>query len=236
MTLSLGNREPRYCVPDRDEHLRVMIESKNAQSCAVSASLVDLSCGGAKLRVNKKINTNTEMCLSIEAPQLRDTLEISAAICWTGVAVGSDWWLGCKFNPEMPLSTLQAFATAGAIERRMTQRLSTKIDISATYKMGNDLIPIRLTNVSSGGFCLQSSDPIIPNSRILLRIDLEENGSTRTKTILAQSRWQVATNENYTIGCEFSDPSSHFVIRNLHQSTIAANTRPLWQRLFRLGN
>ena len=202
MSPSLVNREPRYNVPNDEEHLRVIIESENARTCAISASLVDLSCGGAKLRVNEKINTHSEMSLSIEAPQLRNTLEISAAVCWTSVAVGSDWWLGCKFNPEMPPSTLQALAAVGAIERRMTQRLSTKIDIAASYKMGNHLIPIRITNVSAGGFCLQATEPIIPNSRILLRVDRNENGMTQEKAILAKSRWQVTTDEKYIIGCE----------------------------------
>lgn len=232
------DREPRYPV-HVDEPLDVVVEAGDNRTETVKATLVDLSCGGAKLRVAERFSLDSKLTFRIESDGLKNSIEVAADICWTRIAVGSEWWLGCSFNPRMPYELIRELAEVGIIERRESERQEITIDVSASYELGAARIPVRITSLSPGGFCLCSPEPVTPGSRVLLRIEQDANEVAKEvaneQLISAKSRWMVECEKGFVVGCEFADSSSHVALRRLKGSDDEPTaSSSFWKRLLRI--
>lgn len=226
------DRELRYPV-QMDEPIDVVVEAGDNRTESVKATLVDLSCGGAKLRVSERFSLDSKLTFRIQAEGLTKSIEVAADICWTRIAVGSEWWLGCAFTPRMPYEVIRDLAQAGYIERRESDRQEIQIDVSASYELGTARIPVQITSLSPGGFCLKSPEAVRPGSRVLLRIEQNSDQSAKERLISAKSRWLVEAGQGgYIVGCEFADSNSHVALRRL-QGVDDEPSEPLsfWKRL-----
>ena len=226
-------REARYPV-QVEEPIDVVVEAGDNRTETVKATLVDLSCGGAKLRVSERFSLDSKLTFRIEADGLAKSIEVAADICWTRIAVGSEWWLGCAFTPRMPYELIRELAEVGIIERRESERQEIQIDVSASYELGTARIPVQITSLSPGGFCLVSPQPVTPGSRVLLRIE-QGPEAMKERLISAKSRWLVECNEGYVVGCEFADSSSHVALRRLQDpDEEPVEESSFWKRLLRI--
>ena len=228
------DREPRYPV-QAEEPIDLVVEAGDNRTETVKATLVDLSCGGAKLRVAERFSLDSKLTFRIEAEGLTKSIEVAADICWTRVAVGSEWWLGCAFNPRMPYELIRELAQAGFIERRESERQEIQIDVSASYELGAARIPVQITSLSPGGFCLSSPEAVRPGSRVLLRIEPDNDQARDGQLISAKSRWLVEAGQGYVVGCEFADAGSHAALRRLSDTDTDSNgSSSFWKRLLRI--
>ncbi len=227
-------REPRYPV-QVEEPLDVVVEAGDNRTENVQATLVDLSCGGAKLRVADRLSLDSKLTFRIEAEGLKTSIEVAADICWMRIAVGSEWWLGCAFTPRMPYDVIRDLAEVGFIERRESERQETKIDVAASYELGTARIPVQITSLSPGGFCLTSPEAVTPGSRVLLRIEQDADQLTKERLISAKSRWLVQVDQRYVVGCEFADSGSHVTLRQLQDpDEEPVKESSFWKRLLRI--
>lgn len=234
MVRSKVDREPRYPV-QVDEPIDVVVEAGDNRTETIKATLVDLSCGGAKLRVAERFLLDSKLTFRIEAEGLANSIEVAADICWTRIAVGSEWWLGCAFTPRMPYELIRELAEVGVIERRESERQEIQIDVSASYELGSTRIPVQITSLSPGGFCLTSPEAVTPGSRVLLRIEQDTDKITKERLISAKSRWLVECDEGYVVGCEFADSGSHVALRRLKDTDEEpTETSSFWRRLLRI--
>ena len=131
-----------------------------------SASLLELSRTGTKLLVSSYIPFGAAVRLNLAVEDL--DLNVLAEVCWILPSRGSQWRLGCSFNPEHSEESLVALASSGRLERRDETRHLAKLPAIANWELGDTNTPVTIHDYSRGGVCLLTDQPGKIGYRLLL--------------------------------------------------------------------
>ena len=198
----------------------------------LQATLLELCTWNATLRVRQTFKLDQQTNLRIYAPELKAPIDVASENCSTHHDNHNNQLLICSFEPQIPESILENLGQKSLVDRRTHERVSTELNVAASCEMGNARIPIHLINFSEGGFCLKSSVPLKPHSRILLRMQSIMGQEAKEDHIIAKSRWQVESGGHHIVGCEFLDPDSHQLLKQLHETIQDSGNPTFWKRLF----
>jgi Tfp pilus assembly protein PilZ len=231
---NLIERAPRYRL-SRDGNMTIVIEYEGEESLqTVSAVLLDISTGGAKLQTDVAIPMRDIVMLQLQVPELKRTMTVSGEVCWVSPTNESKWHLGCSFRPPMPEETLDEFAQHNILERRRHERHQVALRTTARFELSQDESPVWILNISEGGFCILTQRDGVPGERV--QLILEPEGCSPIH-IRAKAQWQVETDEGIVVGCEFRNASDYEVLRDLDNSTTPRKKRrSLWSWLGFISN
>jgi len=206
-------REPRYLVIDHSS-VDVTIHASDYVDAEIDVQLLDISNGGAKLRTSDQVPEGQKLSLKLKSDEITGSVKVDATVCWSQLARGGEWILGCTFKPEIPRLVLDQLAKTGAFDRREDERVKVSIHSDAAWELTPELESVCIINLSSHGFCVASKQPGKPGSRVMLKF---EEG----RTVTGRCRWQVASEAGFTLGCEFSSTEDYTTLRQIHAETEA---------------
>jgi len=218
---SLQSREHRYRIAP-DQPVQLTIEPRRSsdeekievvpvdKSIALtdcqesySAELLDLSCGGAKLRVSKAVDLDEDVWIRIREITPDVDLVVSAKICWTSPDLGGGWLLGCVISPKFPADFLEGLAEAGLVERRDNGRIPVDLAVGAKSDTSPQWRASELVDYSSGGFCVTLPNYDGKSQRLLLMVHHPDG---REFMIPATIQWVATKKGRLLAGCEFIRP------------------------------
>ncbi|MBM4090685.1 MAG: PilZ domain-containing protein, partial [Planctomycetes bacterium] len=191
-------------------NVKVTIESRCDESpSAIEAELIDVSRSGIRLVAPASPAIHATVTLRFQIPGDTTNLVVDATVCWTRPVGKNSWSLGCTISSPLPSDMLSLLAVNGYVQRRSCPRQRVDCHAAVRWETTTTEQPVRVVNLSAGGFCLACSQP----ARVDERFRLELQGENDTKiSILARARWQTEVAEGYHIGCTFvhRDGLRHF--------------------------
>lgn len=221
-TADVGSPDSHYQVRD-PQAIKVVVqragppmEGKHARPSARSspaeadAELLDISPSGVKLRVFACLPMYEALVIRLEVPGLDRALSLPATVCWTQPAGPANWRLGCAFAHELPGHVLADLAAEGYLDRRKDRRQAVDVEGSARWELSEVSIPVRLVNISAGGFCIRCSQSGHVGERLLLEL---EDGRRAPVSAHARAVWQLAAAEGWLIGCVWATRKDHDLVR-----------------------
>ena len=215
---SLQAREHRFRVPsDRqvelflqprsqaeDEAIQIVPiengEQDAARSTGYLAHLIDLSCGGAKLRLPQAVDLEEEVWLRIRQITPGVDLVVSGRISWTTAEDDGSWLLGCEISPRFPEDFVEGLAEAGMVERRDNGRIPVNLAVGAKSDTSPQWRGAELVDYSSGGFCVTLPNYDGKSQRLLLAVHHPDG---REFMIPATIQWVANKQGRLLAGCEF---------------------------------
>lgn len=211
-TDTLVPRPPRFQIKHRDG-LSVSVESENWTAHTLAVELIDISRGGAKIKLAEPLEAQDLLSLRLETTEPKRVIEISGQVCWVTPSSRDEYALGCHFTPELPAVVLEEFAADGFIDRRSEPRRDILLVTTAMWQLGNiRSAPGVMIDFSRGGFCLRSQVEGQVGDRVLVRI---ESASSESHEIPATIRWQSASPDGYILGCEFQNPREFQIVNEM---------------------
>lgn len=194
-TASESRVAPRF-EPGAGDLLQAQVQVAG-QMEACDASVLDISRGGAKISVTQSLEVDAEALVTLQA----DVRDISrrARICWKR-PTREGWLVGVAFHEELDNEQFDALAMNGFIERRRDTRIQHSADLIARWELESVPVPVRLLDLSTGGFKIHSPEQAELGKRVLVATE-EHPGSP----ILGKVRWQMPSADGYDIGCAFID-------------------------------
>ncbi len=224
--LGVTDRETRYRVVDHTG-LTVEVQDADGDVDAFDAELLDISTGGAMLKVSRSLRDNNNHSVKITSNDLNGPIYVDVQVCSSRLKATGDWSIGCSFHPSIPNNVLAGLTSAGIIDRRENHRDSTSIDAMAQWELEAEQAPVRIVDISKEGFCLASNRSGLPGSRVLLRL---ETKSQDMVMVTAHIRWQIGEEHGYTIGCEVAH-EFRSVLRKMLNTSADTKTQSVWKRL-----
>jgi hypothetical protein len=210
-------------------NITVVLEYEGEESLqAVSAELLDISTGRAKLQTEVAIPMRDIVMLQLQVPELNRTMTVSGEVCWVSPTSEGKWMLGCWFRPHVPVEVLDEFAQHAILERRHHDRKQVTLRTMARFELSQQQSPVWIFNVSAGGFCCLTHRDGVPGERIVLTVQPVDG---REIPLRVKAQWQVETNEGVVLGCEFSKPSDYDVLRHLDGWVTPKKQRFWWRWL-----
>ena len=228
-TTRLIERAQRYLVIDHAS-LNVTVQASNITDAHLLAELLEISVSGAKVKTHQQIPRGEQISLKLSSDDLQGSLHVDATVCWVQLAGVGEWFLGCSFQPQIPELVLDRFAKSGAFDRREDGRHEVAIESIATWELAAEDTRVCIVNISSSGFCLVSPQPGTPGAQVRLKCT---NGNDET-IISGRCRWQVETDDGFTLGCEFSSSDDYAALRKiqLEVDQLTREKKGLFRRLF----
>ena len=196
---TLINRDPRYYVKN-GAGLCVRLTRKGDEDSHVTAELIDISVGGAKLKVAEPPHIKDVLSVEIETAEPQQRIAVIGDVCWVSPAADGQWLFGCSFRPKVPANTLVDFAASGMLERRQHVRQVVSHVAKAERELDGQLIDVEILDYSRGGFSVRSNCQCEPGDRLLLRLQAEDG---REVEILGKTQWRFAVADDFTNGCGF---------------------------------
>ncbi len=201
-------REPRYCLLDQQQNVRVSVEFSGVDHCEpIDAALEDLSSGGAKLILERNIPLHEAVQLQIDDPTSGLNIEVNAEVCWLRPTDDGCWRLGCAFSPRLPEDIFGTLAQRGHIERRHGERHATVMRTTARWELEDKDMPVCIADFSVGGFCLLCPLPGRTGQR--LRLQFPATGSDAVTWIAAKAQWQADIDDGFLVGFIFNDSEDY---------------------------
>lgn len=239
---SLQAREPRYRVAP-DQPVRLQLERREpsqeegiqvvpitpatprspASATGYAAELLDLSCGGAKLRVPKAVDLDEEVWIRIQEITPGVDLVVSARICWTVPDAHGGWHLGCEISPKFPADFLEGLAEAGMVERRGYGRVPVDLAVGAKSDTSPQWRASELVDYSSGGFCVTLPHYDGQSQRLLLMVHHPDG---REFMIPATIQWVATKQGRLLAGCEFIRRDGFELLNQVVNNQAAAEPEP----------
>lgn len=224
---SLIEREPRYLAIDPSA-ISLTVEASEYADVEIDVELVDISKGGAKLKTHQQVPSGQQLSLTLNSDEIDGSLAVDATVCWSQLAGRAEWYLGCSFEPQIPQLVLGRLAQAGVFDRREDKRRQVSIESTAAWELTTDVSSACIVDLSPYGFCLTSSQPGKPGSRVMLRI--KDDGAQQV-TVTGRCRWQADTESGFTLGCEFSGPQEYAKLCRLEAELMPPEKQGLLRRL-----
>jgi len=228
---NIRSREPRFQIGS-DLALEAVIERAVAGGVeSIEAEVVDISCGGAKMRLPQPVSLDGAVTMNIKASEQPRTISVAADVCWTRLAGADQRWVGLSFKPEIPEAVLTDWAQAGHLNRRQQLREKIASRWTAQWELDSSRVPVRLLDLSTSGLCLLSQQGGTPGECVLLQPDPPDGHEVLVK---AKARWQIETDDGYVIGCEFVNKHCYAMLRaviDLEESAAPPPPSPWWRRL-----
>lgn len=201
MTVALANPDsrsavrllPRYELLD-EGLLEVDIRVGDTRH---SGEIVDLSRGGAKITVGVNLPIDTDISVTIKSGS--QEIVKRSRICWNRATLNG-WWIGIAFEAELGEKQFNSLATGGFIERRRDARIPYEATMTARWELGSEPVPVKLVDLSSGGFKMTAPSAAEVGKRVLI-----ETAGNAGSPIVAKVQWQHPTEAEFEIGCAFVD-------------------------------
>ncbi len=165
---------------------------------SVEAQLVDLSRSGAELSVATCPSIDAAARLLINVPELQIDLVVEIEVCWAEPGEDDTWRLGCRFEPELPENLLEQLATGGVLDRRTDSRTPVSLRATACWEHDEARVPVRLQDISAGGFCMACAHISQSDRRLLLHLSRPDG---KMESIKARMQWRLKTGDQYLVGC-----------------------------------
>ena len=176
-----------------------------------AGTAVDISFSGAKLELSSAVAPKSELEIAIN-----DSTEGQKAYaCWSRPAPSGAWWVGCRFEEKLPLTLIDGLAEDGVIDRRQDERRLMSVDGNARFELEAKERPVRLVNMSQGGFSLiTATDP--GDSKRLMFTAPGRRGH-QPVNVTARIAWSKPVAEGFQIGCQFS---THNGYQKMHEALL----------------
>ncbi|MCA9188182.1 MAG: PilZ domain-containing protein [Pirellulaceae bacterium] len=207
-------REVRYQV-NHSASMDVSVEPTTTEHAEIDAVLLDISLGGAKLRVAQPLPEGERLTLRIHPIGVDEVIDVEAAVCWSRIAATGDWWLGCSFTPRLPEYILSRLAEGQVLDRRHNERMPVDLRTAASWELSRDAFQAEIRDISRDGFCLQTTRPGPIGGRVMLRLR-QDDGTMDLVT--GKCRWQIESSDGFLMGCEFTQPNEYGRIRKFQES------------------
>jgi len=202
MTASIARGEQRFALPGyAAAHVSILRQAGEAP-LPISAELMDLSPGGARLALAMPLLIHESVKVRIQVPEVDFDVTLCADVCWLRPQPQDVWWLGCSFQPKIPADTLARLAVTGQLDRRRHARLPLAAPAKARWPLEGDLWAVTLRDYSPGGFCLLAPAGERTGNRLLLEISAPDEPPV---SINARVLWEMAVQDGVLLGCEFRD-------------------------------
>lgn len=191
--------------------IRVDVERAAGQSPQViSADLLDLSPGGAKLSTRSAVSFQESVILKLENILASQQLCIESQVQWIRRGPPGTWILGCSFDRSLAADQFESLSAVSFVERRRSRRKANATHGTVDWELGERDIPVELQNLSKGGFCIKAPRAGKTAGRLHLAVNAGAQGRCRVR---ATARWQLPHDNSYLIGCEFVDAASYQNLR-----------------------
>jgi c-di-GMP-binding flagellar brake protein YcgR len=199
-------RTPRFKASAEREMNVVIERAAGCQPREVRGKVLDLSLGGAKLSVPSEIDLQEKVSLRWDVEQLEVDFFTAATVCWARTESANCWRLGCSFEKQLPDALISQLAVHGYIDRREGGRDAVAIHASVQWELTQETVPVRLNDVSAGGFSLVSADHVPTGSRCRLILP---SGQRDPVVAGASVEWQRKTADGYMLGCAYLEKDAH---------------------------
>jgi hypothetical protein len=197
----IGSRSDTRHSVSRGRKVSVIVEScRGEETSRIKAELIDISRGGIRLRAESSPMIHEVVTLRFSIPESDADLELDGSICWARPINEKTWGLGCAIHSRLPDEIIRFLAAKGYVQRRCAPRQPIDHPGTIRWEATTEDIPVRVRNLSSGGFCLTSSQAGRVGERLLLEVPV---GDEATLPIVARAEWQLKASEEYKIGCAF---------------------------------
>jgi len=202
-------RERRYTVLS-DCAANVTIEGADNGENAVSAKLVDLSRTGAELSVATCPAIDDAARLLISVAELQIDLAVAIEVCWAEPGDDDSWRLGCKFEPELSGDVVEQLAAGGILDRRASPRTPVSLRATACWEHEEARIPVRLHDISEGGFCMSCAQISQSERRLLLHLSRTDG---KMESIHARMQWRLKKGDQFMVGCALENVLDYHRLR-----------------------
>ena len=203
-----ARRYRRFPVRTPDQVYAVVARAEGCDAAILSAELLDVSEGGAKLRLEAPPDVAELIELKLGCVEGPFRITLLCRVVWLRQDSPDSWRVGCEFVPKLPLEVMDELFD-NIIERRQSDRRVVLRDAFAKWELQPELFGVRLVNVSQGGFCVHSLQSGQVGQRIWLSLRPEEDGTTK---VLGSVRWCTSLDDGFLIGCAFLDLSSYVTL------------------------
>jgi c-di-GMP-binding flagellar brake protein YcgR len=132
----------------------------DADEPPLSAQVVDISCGGAKVIVGRAHEPGSLISIELPGPDGKTACAALACVVHQRQLSAAEWVLGCNFSKELEEEHLRAFGfdkgTSASSDKRTWQRFAANVTASVQLTNSNDLTrwPAKVLNLSPGGVAL----------------------------------------------------------------------------------
>ncbi len=192
--------EDRYQICDSEQVTVEMKYTVDGELKAFPVELHDLSRYGAKLCISCGTALEGEFELTVELPEADLGITTAATLQWIRPHSDGQWWVGCSFADQIDKEILEELAIDGHLERRYETRSDVSVPFTARRELTPAGIPVRVVDISKGGFCLVASQEFESGERLLLEID---RGQEVEILLSARAKWCRKVGTEYWVGCEF---------------------------------
>ena len=171
----------------------------------LSARVVDISRGGAKLLVSQAHEAGSLISLELRGPDGQTSCAALACVVHARQADNEEWVLGCSFSKELEEEHLRAFGIAGVADnQRQWPRFTANVTASVQLTNSTDATrwPAKVLNLSAGGIAFTVERDI--RNGTLLTTDLRGANGHIVETMLT-CVVHITTAEDGTrqLGCNF---------------------------------
>lgn len=192
-------------VAARRETRRFVIEVRiqrpaNPAAAQVRGLAVALSESSADVMLDAELTLGEEVTLVFDNSRLDVQLAAVGSVRRARSTSSGKWAATLDFEHPLSREELESLVPGNRIERRATPRQPIIGQAVVDWGNGGSPVPVQLKDISGGGFCMIAAEPAMVNKR--LHLILETAAQTRF-VIPARARWQVKSDQGYTIGCEF---------------------------------
>ncbi len=189
--------EPRYPVVSGSPLSTAVIVNRPE----TTAQLLELAQNGLRLAVDSKIKAGEQISLQL-APEILSHA-VKARVMWSFADVRRGWLVGCSLAEPFPESAMSYFAAQQQLERRRDPRRPVACIAEARNIGSEGYEPVRLEDISVGGFCASGSHTKATiGDRILIRLKRPGNAAfTLVQGIVAWAR--KFDDGSVTFGCSF---------------------------------
>lgn len=200
-------------VEERRVALEIEPDDLRSEPQIISARLLNLSTTGAKLGAPICLPRDRAIRLKLSIDEMGVSFYLSTRVCWSAPAGEHGFTVGCQLSPNVPASVLKHLAQGARPERREDDRRPTT---HATTIVRKSLFRTKeeaglLRNFAAGGVCLDLASP----AKLGETLNLRFGEASQIPLVEVVVRWQLQEGDRYTVGCEYSDPSSFAMLASL---------------------
>jgi len=178
----------------------IRIERSAAKQPALVGELLELSLRRAKVALDSAVPSQEPITLRLENHGANSGLAAGARIGSLRAGDEGSWIVNCVFNHPLPALALRDFFGGDIAERRKHFRYPIVGDAAIDWELGRRNVPVKLLDLSEGGFRLLAVAPAAVEARLHLVLRLP---GRRRFVIPAVTRWTIEDADGFAVGCEF---------------------------------
>lgn len=200
-------------------HIPILVEPlPGGRREPIPGEVVDVSRNGAKVVINDLVPSEETISLRLMISELAINELIVAAVRWTRAVDFGKWHMGCAFEVPLPDSLLTRLTSDGYLEIRREPRSELNLPGTVRGTAGDESMPIRLRDASSGGVRFVGAMACNLGEAVLLDVELPDGQSCCFGLNVI---WQIQREDGYHVGGSFTPeetpPAIIEVLRRSHE-------------------